>query len=121
MKNLIVVSFISSVIFYSCTLFSTESLTGIWTLSLSGDYSGELTLVIDDQNKFSGASTVEIQGYKYDVYYSGSVTEEGSLSGKIEANNRKVGELIGKIDFEKGLGKWDAAGLKGEWKAVKGN
>jgi hypothetical protein len=118
MKKVLTVVFLI-IITNSCALFESESFEGNWNLNLTGDYSGELNFVVDKDGKLSGASLVEVQGYKYDVYYTGTVTPEGDLTAKIEASGREVGELIGKVNFEKGNGTWSASGLKGSWSAIK--
>ncbi len=119
MRRMLVVSFTFTVLLLSCALFESNSFQGEWEMVLEGDYSGTTVFNIDDDNNLKGTSVVNVNGYDYDVMYKGKVSEEGDLTGLIEARGQQVGELTGKIDFEKGSGNWSAAGMTGNWKASK--
>lgn len=119
MKRSLILFFVVITLFCACSLFEKESFEGDWNLKLEGDYNGELVMSVDDGNKLKGTAVVNYNGYNYNLMYKGNISDEGNLSAYIEAQGRQVGEITGKINFINGQGRWTAAGMQGNWTALK--
>ena len=119
MKRLFTLSIVIAILFSACSLFQSESFTGEWELKLLGDYEDQIEFLVKDDMTFSVNTVVDYNGRDFDVKFSGKISEVGKLVGLIYVQGQQMGELNGKMNYENGEGKWNAAGMGGTWSAVK--
>lgn len=103
----------------SCSLFQKESYIGEWKLTLSGDYSTTFVFSVGEDSKISFTDAIVYQGNSYDAKFAGQISEDGKITCDISVQGMKVASLTGTIDFNKGEGIWNGAGMKGKWTAFK--
>jgi hypothetical protein len=119
MNKLYLVFLILAIVLSACSLFENESFSGDWDFKLTGDYDGEITVTLQEDMTYSETTAVSVSGRDFDVKFSGKIQEDGKLVGLIYAQGQQMGEMSGKMNYETGEGKWNAAGIGGNWTAVK--
>jgi hypothetical protein len=119
MKKIFPISFFLILIVSACSLFESESFAGKWDFKLTGDYDGAITVLLKDDMTYSESTQVSVNGRDFDVKFSGKINEDGKLIGLIFAQGQQMGEMNGKLNYENGEGKWNAAGIGGNWTAIK--
>ena len=118
-KKLFPISFVIAILLSACSLFESGSFSGPWDFKLTGDYNGEITVIVKEDMTYSESTMVNVNGREFDVKFSGKIQEDGKLIGLIYAQGQQMGEMSGKMNYENGEGRWNAASIGGSWTAIK--